>query len=173
MALQTERLELLQLTEADAPFILDLLNSPGWLRYIGDRGVRTIEDAKAYIQNGPAVSYAKNGFGLYLVRLKNGQSIGLCGLIRRDTLPHIDIGFAFLPDYSGRGYGFEASQAVIREAQYMFGLERLVAITDQENMISIALLHKLGFQFERLIPLNPDLPELSLFGLDLMPQSKA
>jgi RimJ/RimL family protein N-acetyltransferase len=100
----TERLELVHLTLEDAPFILELVNDPAWLRFIGDRGVRTLAQAEAYLQDGPLASYATHGFGLYLVRRKSdGAPLGMCGLLKRPSLPQPDIGFAYLPQFTGQG----------------------------------------------------------------------
>ncbi len=133
--LQTERLILRHFTLADAPFIIALLNSEGWLRYIGNRNIHTQEDAKNYLRNVPLKSYTDNGFGLYAVTLKDeGTVIGSCGLIRRDTLPHVDIGFAYLPEYARMGYGYEAAQIVLQQAKDL-GLDTVLAITDSDNIL--------------------------------------
>jgi RimJ/RimL family protein N-acetyltransferase len=153
--LETDRLVLRQFTPDDAPFMLDLLNSPPWLRFIGDRGVRTLEDAGHYIQNGPLKSYSEFGFGGYLVQLKEGDlPIGLCGLFRRETLPDVDLGFAFLPGYEGRGYGYEVSSALLDYALTQLKLERITAFCDPENQASIRLIEKLGLRFEKSVQFN-------------------
>ena len=163
--LETERLALRRLSPGDAEFILDLLNQPSFLRYIGDKGVRNTEEAINYIQTGPVASYEQHGFGLYLVQLKEtGASIGICGLLKRDTLPDVDIGFAFLPAYWSRGYALEAAEAVMKYGKEKFGLQRIVAITSLENESSIKLLEKLGMKFEGLIKLGDDEREVRLFG---------
>ena len=139
--MQTSRLNLRLLADGDAEFILDLLNQPSWLEYIGDRGVRNLEDAHAYIHNGPLAMIEQYGFGLYLVEIKSSKhAIGLCGLLKRETLEDIDIGFAFHPDYWGRGYAREAAEACLNYARDHVGLERLVAITLPTNKSSIKLL---------------------------------
>src|SRR6476659_4648638 len=116
--LQTQRLILRQFTVADAEFILTLLNEPSFLRYIGDKKVRNLDDARQYILNGPVASYERNGFGLYLVEVKDQHTpIGMCGLLKRDELPDPDIGFAFLPAFWKKGFAFEAATAVMREAR--------------------------------------------------------
>jgi RimJ/RimL family protein N-acetyltransferase len=163
--LQTERLALRRLSPDDAEFILDLLNQPSFLRYIGDKGVRNTEEAINYIQTGPVASYEQHGFGLYLVQLKEtGSAIGICGLLKRDTLPDVDIGFAFLPAYWSRGYALESAEAVMKYGQEKFGLKRIVAITSLENDSSIRLLEKLGMKFEGLTKLGDDQHEVRLFG---------
>lgn len=163
--LETARLRLLQLTEDDAPFILELVNDPAWLRFIGDRGVRHLDDARNYIRNGPAASYAKFGFGLWLVELKaGGTPIGICGLLRRDTLPDVDIGFAFLPAFRGLGYALEAGRATLDHGRSIFGLRRIVAVTSPDNEASVRTLEKLGLRFEKMVRLTPDAAELKLFA---------
>ena len=149
--LQTERLTIRQLTGDDAPFILTLLNEPSFLRYIGDKKVRNVEDARQYIHNGPAASYARHGFGLCLVELKDTAApIGMCGLLKREELPDPDIGFAFLPDFWNKGLAFEAATAVLNDARNRLNLTRILAIVNPDNAPSIKLLEKLGFKFERL-----------------------
>ena len=161
---ETERLALCELKVEDAPFIFELLNSPGWLQYIGDRGINSLDDAIGYIVNGPQVSYKKNGFGLYLTKLKtDGTPVGICGLIKRDSLPHVDIGFAFLPQYSGKGYAFESAAAIIENARDVQQLDTVVAITSKDNERSIQLLNKIGLTFKSTIQLQGDDEELFLF----------
>ncbi len=163
--LETERLVFRQLCSDDAEFILELLNQPSFLRYIGDKGVRNAEDAIRYIQTGPVASYDRFGFGLYLVELKeSGVSIGMCGLLKRDSLPDVDVGFAFLPGYWSQGFAFEAAAAVMAYGREVLGLRRIVAITSLDNAASIKLLEKIGLRFERLIKLEEDQPEVRLFG---------
>ena len=166
--LETDRLHLRQLSSEDAGFILELLNEPSFIRNIGDRGVRTMEGANSYILNGPVASYAKNGFGLYLVKLKEtAESIGMCGLIKRDTLEDVDIGYAYLPRFWSKGYAVEAAQAVKEYAKNVVGLNRLVAIVDPENAGSMRVLEKIGLQFERMVRLAEDDIELKLFGANI------
>lgn len=166
--LSTGRLDLRRLSaDGDAGFILRLLNEPSYLRYIGDKGVRTLEDARRYIETGPVESYARHGFGLYLVQLKEGrQPIGVCGLIRRDTLPHPDLGFAFLPQFWSRGYAYESAAAVIRHERAVHGVTRLLAVTSADNTASITLLGRLGFRFERVTRWT-DGERVNLFALDV------
>ena len=148
--IQTPRLLLRELTVEDAPFIVQLVNDPAWLQFIGDKGVHTLEDAEKYILNGPVKSYADNGFGLWLVELKEDHTpIGMCGLINRPTLEGIDIGFAYLPQYVGQGYALEAATATLHHAKHNLSLERILAITNPENIRSITLLKKLGLQTEK------------------------
>lgn len=166
--LETDRLNLRHFSELDAEFILGLLNEPSFIQYIGDRKVRSIDGAKSYIKNGPVASYAKNGFGLYLVELKEtGEAIGMCGLIKRDTLDDVDIGYAFLPNFWFKGYAVEAALAVKQYAGDIVGLQRIVAITDPHNAGSIRVLEKIGMKFEKMVKLSEDDIELKLFVLDL------
>jgi len=165
--LETERLTLRQFTADDAPFILELVNEPSFIQNIGDRGVRSLADAVKYIETGPITSYARNGFGLYLVQLKeSGASIGMCGLIKRESLGNVDIGYAFLPKFWSKGYAVEAALAV-KEQGRSLGLKRLVAIVDPANISSIRVLEKLGFTFEKMIKLSADDIDLKLFAIDL------
>jgi [ribosomal protein S5]-alanine N-acetyltransferase len=162
--LKTDRLIVTTLTIAEAPFILELVNSPGWLQFIGDRRIKNIADAENYIINGPMGSYEKYGHGLYLVTLKeNAATIGICGIIKRDTLQHADIGFALLPQYTGKGYAFEAASAVLQYAEKILGLKKIVAITLPANHRSVSLLTKLGLVFEKNISFPPNEEELMLF----------
>jgi len=166
--LETERLVLRQFTFEDADFILRLLNEPSFIQNIGDRGVRTLEDARSYILRVPIASYEKNGFGLYLVILKeSGKSIGMCGLIKRDQLEDVDIGYAFLPEFWSRGYAVEAALAVKEYARDVVGLKRLIAITDPENQASIRVLEKIGLRFEKMVRLSEDDIELKLLGANI------
>jgi ribosomal-protein-alanine N-acetyltransferase len=166
--LDTERLILRQFSTGDAEFILALLNEPSFIQNIGDRGVRTLADARAYILKGPVASYAKNGFGLYLVLLKEtNESIGMCGLIKREGLDDVDIGYAFLPKFWSRGYAIESAQAVKAYAKEVAGLKRIVAITDPANEGSVRVLEKLGLRFEKMVRLSEDDIELKLFAADL------
>jgi ribosomal-protein-alanine N-acetyltransferase len=166
--IETERLILRHLSTENADFILELLNEPSFIRNIGDRGIRTIEGANSYILNGPVASYAKNGFGLYLVKLKEtNESIGMCGLIKRDTLEDVDIGYAFLPKFWSKGYAVEAAQAVKEFARDKIQLNRIVAIVDPQNEGSIRVLEKIGLQFEKMVKLSEDDIELKLFGANI------
>ena len=163
--LETDRLILRWLTAEDAPFIAELLNDPAWLRFIGDRHVRSIDDARAYILNGPVAMYAKLGFGLYVTERKtDGVSMGMCGLIKRDGLDDVDIGFAFLPEFYGQGYAEEATTAVMAYGKSTFGLKRIVGITIRDNASSIKLLEKVGLKFERVMRLPNDDEEIMLFA---------
>lgn len=162
--LKTERLVLRPFNTSDTPFILQLLNSPGWLQFIGDRGIKDLNDAQNYLTNGPIASYKQHGFGLYLVELKNDKTpIGMCGILKRDFLDDADIGFALLPEYEKKGYAFEAAKATLVHAIRNLGFNNLAAITSIGNSKSERLLEKLGFQFQRFIEFPDKNEELKLF----------
>jgi RimJ/RimL family protein N-acetyltransferase len=159
------RLTLRHLGMADANFILDLLNQETFIRYIGDKGVRNLADAWDYLANGPVESYRRFGFGLYLASLKDGDiPIGICGLVKRESLEDVDVGFAFLPQYCGRGLATESAAAVLAYGHEVLGLKRIVGITAAENHASIAVLQKIGLRFERVVRLRDDGGEVKLFG---------
>ena len=163
--LETDRLTLRRLSVEDAAFILDLLNQPSFLRYIGDKGVRTLDDARNFVLNGPMASYERFGFGLYLVEKKETRDpIGICGLLKRETLEDVDIGFAFLPQFWRRGYAFESAAAVLAHGRDVLRLDRIVAITSPDNDASIRVLNKIGLKFERMIKLSEDAPAVKLFA---------
>jgi RimJ/RimL family protein N-acetyltransferase len=150
--LETERLMLRQMRVEDAEFIFELVNEPAFIRNIGDKGVRTLDDARDYILSGPVASYAKFGSGLYVVELKEtGAAIGICGLLKRDSLEDVDIGFAFLERFRRQGFAYEAAAAVMEYGQNSLGLKRIVAITSPDNEGSIRVLEKIGLQFEKMI----------------------
>jgi RimJ/RimL family protein N-acetyltransferase len=154
-----------RLTVDDAEFIFELLNEPSFLQYIGDRGVRSLDDAQEYILNGPVASYEQHGFGLYLTVLRESKvPIGICGLLKRESLEDVDIGFAFLPKYWSKGYAFESASAVMDYGRELLGLKRIVAITAPDNDASIRLLEKLGMRFEKMVTLVEDGPESRLFA---------
>lgn len=162
--LKTARLVLRRLNDADALFIQQLLTDPDWLRHIGDRGVRDLDDARAYIRQGPQAMYEQFGHGLYRVALKeNDTSIGLCGLLRRPQLTEADLGFAFLPAWRGGGYAREAAEAVLAEAREVFGLRRVLAIVTPDNRPSIRLLERLGFVPADTVRLEDDPQLLKLY----------
>ena len=162
--LETERLILRKLCTEDAAFILRLVNEPSWLQFIGDRGVRMIEDARQYILKGPVDSYERLGFGLFAVEVKDGGiAIGICGLLKRDSLDDVDIGFAFLPEFWGKGYAYESASAVLAFATTL-GLNRVVAIVSKENLPSISVLEKVGMRFERMMRLPGEEEDVLLYA---------
>lgn len=163
--LETSRLTVRQLTPDDAEFVLRLLNEESFLRFVGDRGVRTLEDARKYILDGPIRSYERHGYGLSLVELKGDRrAIGICGLLNRDSLDDVDIGFALLPEFWGNGYAYESASAMLAFAVIEFDLDRVVAVTKPDNAASIRVLEKLGMRFERMVRLSEDATELQLFA---------
>ena len=165
IVIETERLILRKFTVADAPFILELLNTPMWLRFIGDRNVHSVKEAEQYLINGNIKNYSTHGFGFYLVEVKEtGESIGMCGLVKRDSLDDIDIGFAFLPQFIGKGYGFEAASATLKYAQTVLQIDRIIAIVNPDNVDSIKLIKKIGLHFEKMVQLSFADIELMLFG---------
>ncbi|HOX83970.1 MAG TPA: GNAT family N-acetyltransferase [Chryseolinea sp.] len=162
--LTTDRLKLRQFELSDAEFIVELVNTPGWLEFIGDRNIKSVESANEYLQNGPLKSYAENGFGLWLVELKSDRtSIGMCGILKRDSLENPDIGFAFLPDFVGKGYAFEMVTATLKYALYSIKLKTIFAITIPTNVRSRKLLEKLGFRYSDTIRLSPESETLFLY----------
>ena len=166
--IETGRLYLREVSEADAGFMLEVLNDPGYVRFIGDRGVRTVEGAARYIDERFVESYRKNGFGLWLAETKDEKApAGICGLLNRGTLPGVEVGYAFLPPFRSKGYAFEAASAALRHARDVLGLPRLYAVVNPDNAVSIRVLEKLGMKFERMVKLSAEEPEVSLFSTDL------
>ena len=184
--LETERLTIRELDSAiDAEFIFELLNTPKFVQYIGDRGVRSVEQARDFIDHRYRASYREHGFGLYLVEVKSHEigvsdtlptgrvsafstptAIGICGFVKRDYLEHADIGFAFLPQFERRGYGFESATAMLNYGRESLGFERVFAITSQDNDVSGKLLTKLGFSLNGIFT-TPDGEELKLYEIQL------
>lgn len=169
MIVETGRLVLRRIEPGDAPFMLALLNEPSFIRNIGDRGVRTIDDATAYIASGPQASYDRFGFGLYLVSLKaTAVPIGICGILKRDALPAPDIGFAFQPPYWSQGYAFESAAAIKDYARDTLGMPRLLAIVNPLNQSSIRLLERLGFTYESMTRIGADSHDVKLYSCALL-----
>lgn len=166
---ETNRLLISKFTLDDAAFFKELVNTPNWIKYIGDRNIKTLKDARKRIKEGHLKSYNTNGFGFYKLLLKeeNNKSIGTCGLIKRDSLEHVDIGFAMLPQYEGNGFGYESALAVMALAKNEFKLDKIVAITLANNPNSIKLLEKLGLTFEKTVKPFDDEQELLLFAKTL------
>ncbi len=162
----TARLALREINQNDAPFVLALTNEPSFIEFIGDRGLRTIADAQRYIETSHWTQYATHGFGLWLVQLRDtGEPIGVCGLLKRDSLPAPDIGFAFRPPYWSQGYAFEAASFVKALARDVFKAPRLLAIVEPSNAASIRLLTKLGLAYDRMVRLSPTASEIALYGV--------
>ena len=164
--IQTDRLALRELARDDAAFILKLVNEPSWLRFIGDKGIRTLDAAASYIVEGPMRMYARHGFGLWLVLSRDGGvPLGICGLIKRDSLENVDLGFAFLPHHWRNGFALESAAATLSYAWDIVGLKRIVAIVSPDNDRSVHLLDKLGFRYEKRIALD-GADEVSLYAID-------
>jgi [ribosomal protein S5]-alanine N-acetyltransferase len=175
--LETPRLALREFVLEDAAFILQLLNEPGFLRFIGDKGVRNLEDARNYLRQGPIDSYHRNGFGLYAACLRSdaaaepygepvGKPLGMCGLVKRDGLPDPDVGYAFLQRHWGRGYAAESAAAAIDYGTRTLKLPRILAITSPDNWSSIKVLEKIGMRFDQLIQWAEGSEQVKLFSLD-------
>ncbi|MCS0611584.1 GNAT family N-acetyltransferase [Massilia kyonggiensis] len=165
--LATPRLRLRTADLDDADFYLALVNDPGFLEHIGDRGIRTREDAVQALLDGPIAMQAMRGHSLYVVETKDGGApIGMCGLIKRETLDGVDIGYAYLAPYCGRGYAYEAGMAVLALAPAL-GLKRVLAITSPNNLASNGLLRKMGMRFERFVHLVPGDAGSNLYSLDV------
>ena len=164
--LETERLILRRFTLDDTAFIIELLNTEGWIKYIGEKNVRTTDQAREYLENGPLESYCSNGFGLALVELKvDHVPIGMCGLINREYLDHLDVGFAFLPNHTRHGYGFEIVSKTIEHAFRELKQEKILAITLPQNYSSIKLLTKIGFRYEKNFITADTNEELCLYSI--------
>lgn len=165
MIAETDRLIIAKVTLQDAPFFLKLMNTPHWLKYIGDRKLKTVQDTEKYLQKGILKSYDDYGFGFYKLLLKqeNNKTIGIVGIVKREELEYEDIGFGFLPQYEGKGYGFESSLEIMKLAQHTLNLKKITAITSPINKNSIKLLEKLGLEFEKKVIPFEDEKELLLF----------
>jgi RimJ/RimL family protein N-acetyltransferase len=164
IVLETNRLLLRYFTSDDAAFILRLLNEPSFIQNVGDKGVRTLEQASSYLLEGPIKSYQIHGHGLYLVALKESlQPIGMCGLLKRDQFEDIDLGYAFLPEHWSKGYAFESASAVLKFGLNVLGRTKTLAIVSPGNAASIKVLHKLGFSFSKFVQMPPDNSEVALY----------
>jgi RimJ/RimL family protein N-acetyltransferase len=165
--LETPRLTLRRLDFDDAPFLVKLLNEPSFLENIGDKGVRSIEDAHRYLREGPMMMYDRYGFGLWHAARKDGVPVGMCGLLKRDTLPDADVGYAYLPEFWGQGYAYEAAAATLGHGARKFGLARVIGVVSEGNSGSIRVLEKLGMSFERMISMHEGEPPVRLYGRTL------
>ncbi len=164
---ETERLRIRELTERDAAFALHIYNTKPFLQFVGDRHIRTIEQAAQYLVDGPMKMYKEKGVGLYLVELKACRTpIGLCGLIKRDHLEEIDIGYGYLEAFFGKGYAFESCQSVLAYAKKSLHLQRVIAFTNSDNAASIKLLERLGLRFDKVIAATDNDPEMDFYSID-------
>jgi RimJ/RimL family protein N-acetyltransferase len=168
MIVESERLILREYTLQDTDFIINLLNQPSFINNIGDRGIKTKADAQSYLHKSILDSYQKNGFGLSMVELKDANTpIGMCGILKRESLAYPDLGYAFLPEFCGQGYASEIAKALIQSAKELFGLEKILAITNPDNKNSIKLLERIGFRFTGMVDAVEEQPESKLFEIDL------
>lgn len=168
IVLETERLRLRKLTTDDAGFILNLVNDPDWIRYIGDRGVRSLRDATQFIAEGPLASYSSYGYGLWLAELKDsGRAAGLCGVLKRKHLEHPDLGYALLPEFRHQGLALEACRSVVDYAREKLGTRTLLAVVSPENGRSLSLLEKLGFVCVGKVAMPGQEAEVPLFQKSL------
>ena len=164
IVLETERLVLRHFTADDAAFVLRLLNEPSFIANIGDRGVRTMEDAAAYLEAGPIASYARHGHGLNVVELREtGERIGMCGLLRREQFADADVGYSFLPEFWRRGFASESVAAVVEHARGTLGLRTIIALVSPHNTASAGLLEKLGFEYAERVNLLPGDKEVMVY----------
>jgi len=160
---ETERLRLRFFCEADSDFIIQLLNQDSFISSIGDKGVRTKEDAINYLRSGPMASYQKLGFGLSMVELKEtAQPIGMCGVLKREQLDSPDLGYALLEDYFAKGYALESASAILDNVHRVHGIKKVFAVTRSNNYSSLGLLYKLGFQYREMVKLYKNEPENKL-----------
>lgn len=165
--LETGRLSLRRFEIDDAPCVVELLNQPSFIRNIGDRGVRNDADARRYLRDGPMAMYDKFGFGLWRAsRRADGAFVGMCGLLKRDILPDVDVGYAFLPEHWGQGYASEVAGACLELGARRFGLKRIIGVVSEHNVASIRVLEKIGMRFDRMYPMHPDEPDVRLYGRD-------
>uniref|UniRef100_A0A486XUD1 Acetyltransferase, GNAT family n=1 Tax=Rheinheimera sp. BAL341 TaxID=1708203 RepID=A0A486XUD1_9GAMM len=162
---ETSRLRIRHMVAADAAFICQLLNEPSFIQNIADRGVRTELDALHYITQGPVKSYQQHGYGLFLVESSvNAEPLGICGLLFRDFLQETDIGFAFMPQFWGKGYAYEAASAVMRFGYTKLQLKRIVGLTTAGNLTSVKLLNRLGLHFEKMVKMSPSEDYVQLYS---------
>jgi ribosomal-protein-alanine N-acetyltransferase len=169
--IETARLTLRRFEFDDAPFVVELLNQPSFIKNIGDRGVRNLDDAQRYLREGPMAMYEKHGFGLWRAsRRSDGTFVGMCGLLKRDILPDVDVGYAFLPHHWGQGYAFEAAHATLEYGARKFGLKRIIGVVSDHNTASIRVLEKIGMHFERMVAMHPGEPEIRLYSIACGPQ---
>lgn len=165
--LQTERLRITKLTDDDADFIFELLNEPAFKRFIGDKGIRTKDDALNYIRTVPLHQYQNHDYGLYRVGTReNNVPTGICGLVTREEFSDPDLGFAFLSAHCEMGYGYESSQAILAAGRDAHGLRRIIAMADEDNIASTRLLDKLGFQFERMVTMPGEEQEIRQYAIE-------
>jgi RimJ/RimL family protein N-acetyltransferase len=165
--INTDRLTLRRLTYDDSDFILELVNEPSFKKYIGDKRVKNLDDARAYLRNGAIGHYESHGFGLYLVSsISDGERLGICGLVKRDEFDTPDLGFAFLHAHWSKGFALESARAVLDYGSSVLGLKRIIAMADSDNHSSTGLLDKLGFEFERMVKMPGETVEICLYSVE-------
>jgi len=165
--LQTERLVLSRLSYDDCEFVVELVNEPSFIRFIGDKKVSTTGDARRYLRDGPIGSYERFGYGLFLVCPKDsGLPAGICGLVKRQEFDDPDLGFAFLKRYHGTGYALESAKAVLDYGFSELGLQRIIAMADPDNDASVRLLARLELEFERMVRLPGDEHDINLYAIE-------
>lgn len=163
--IMTERLSIERVNRNDAAFILKLFNDPGWIEFIGNKGMTTLADATEYIENKLFAEYERWGFGFFVVKLKESKApVGFCGLRKADYLDHADIGFGLLTRYKGNGYACEAASAVLKNKEFSFGLKKVVAIVESGNENSVKVIERIGLKFEKTIHVPDDSAEFLLFS---------
>jgi RimJ/RimL family protein N-acetyltransferase len=161
--LATPRLMLRTARLGDAALFLALVTDPDFIAYVGDRGIESLRAARTALRDGPIRMQAELGHSVYVVERRDGVALGMCGLIRRDGLDGVDIGYAFLPAARGQGYAREAAQAVVDYAKDGLGLPRLLAVVDPKNHKSVSLLQNIGLQFDKIVHLFPHDPAVHLY----------
>ena len=167
----TDRLRLRRLTADDAPLMLAIWNDPAFMRFVVDRGIRRLDEARDAMRDGVLSLYAEYGYGPYAMELRRtGEPIGICGLFRRESLDRPDIGFAVLPEFRGQGYVYEAARSVLDYAQEQLKLPHLAAIVSPSNAASVAIIRKLGLEFERMQRLRDDDGDVAVYGVTLRPR---
>ena len=167
MTIRTNRLELRQFRDDDAGFILELLNEPEFRRFIGDKGVRSLDDARDYLQQGPIASYAEHGFGILRANCAmSGDALGMCGLVWRQEFDDPDLGFAFLARHWSKGYASEAARTVLEYARVELGLRRVIAMADDDNRASVRVLEKLGFEFETRVTMPGETSDVGRYAIE-------
>lgn len=165
--LHTERLTLTRLSYDDCDFVYELVNEPAFKRFIGDKKVNTLADAREYLRTGPIGSYEQHGYGMFLVSTKEScEAVGMCGLVKRDQFEDPDVGFAFLQRFWARGFALESAQAVVNYGAGQLGLQRMIAIVDPRNKASVRLIRKLGFAYERMVRMQGDEFDIQLYSLE-------
>ena len=163
----TDRLNLKLASMEDAPFFLELYNTPTFIQFIGDKNLRSLEDARSYVQNRFLPQIERLGYGNYLIiRKEDGAKIGSVGIFEREGLDVQDIGFSFLEEFQGKGYGYEAASKLLETACTDCGCSKISAITSKENIASQSLIQKLGLKYLKTVQLPDDPEELLYYEIE-------